>query len=118
LRAAYRTQIDRAPAVALLYARGQQSFTLFQGRSAGLPQGWNGRRLAVRQRAVGGVTFTVVGPLPEAELDRVLNSVQLNTPAGEPGEARQRPPNVIPRAIPRPRGPRPQSQPNTRRRRP
>lgn len=75
LRAAYRTQINRTPVVALLYSNGQQSFTLFQGRAAGMQQKWQDRRLRARQRVLSGVTFTIVGPLPEAELERILNSV-------------------------------------------
>jgi outer membrane lipoprotein-sorting protein len=75
LRGILRTQIDRAPAIVLLYANGQQTVLLFQHSGAGAPAPEQVRGLNVVQRAVEGVTLTAAGAVPAADLQHILDSV-------------------------------------------
>jgi outer membrane lipoprotein-sorting protein len=75
LRAILRTQIERAPAIVLLYGNGQQAILLFQGPARGAPNPEQVRTLNVAQREVEGVTLTAAGPVPPADLQHLLEAV-------------------------------------------
>jgi len=82
LRGYFRRQFDRRPGLVAVYdGPGNQTLSIFQGPALGMPgmsdtMARKGARLRVLHARKGPADVTVVGPLAEGEIQRVMDSMQ------------------------------------------